>query len=121
MIRDHRHSLHLHSKKVVRRLAKEIRRRRPGGLPQARHSLFVTIARREAITIGMHKHAHVVERKDIMRQHVGISNPYSICLIVLRSTRRLLLSNNKFRGTERKLLSQAVHTIAPRTCSTTAS
>jgi hypothetical protein len=44
--------------------------RRERDLCQTRNSLFVTVARREAIMFpffGMQRHAHIVERKAIVR------------------------------------------------------
>jgi hypothetical protein len=70
MRRAHRLNLHLHSDKEARRSTKARRRRRPGDLPQTRHSLFFIVTRREAITlslVGMQRHAHFVEINTIVR------------------------------------------------------
>jgi hypothetical protein len=92
----------------------ERRRRRPRGLHQTRHPLFVTAARRKAITlstVGTQRLVHFVGRKAIMRHLVGRSKPYATSLMFLEEEwkRRLLQSNNKLRGTWRGGVCQAVH------------
>jgi hypothetical protein len=88
--------------------------------------LFVIDTRRETITfpvVGMHRHAHFMERKAIVRQFARRRKPHATCMIVLRiiRTRILFLYNNRLRRTRRKQLPQVVHTIVPRIFSTTAS
>ena len=77
MKEEQRLNLHHHLEEVTS-MSSKTRRRKPRGMQQARHPLFVTAAGRKAtelLTVGIQKHVHFVERKAIMWLLFGRRNP----------------------------------------------